>query len=65
MLKFTFSRFNSEVVPPIFERNSAELLKYCPEGPVNLLPRLQRTVAEAAMSIDFGDACPYLDMPLR
>ncbi|RAQ40837.1 hypothetical protein AFGD_007136 [Aspergillus flavus] len=39
-------------VPPIFERNSAELLKYCPEGPVNLLPRLQRTVAEAAMSIE-------------
>ncbi|RAQ60846.1 hypothetical protein COH20_010920 [Aspergillus flavus] len=38
-------------VAPIFESNAAELLKYHPEGPVNLLPRLQRTVAEAAMEI--------------
>lgn len=51
------ARFISEIVAPIFESNAAELLKYHPEGPVNLLPRLQRTVAEAAMSIVFGDAC--------
>ncbi|KAB8275360.1 hypothetical protein BDV30DRAFT_236727 [Aspergillus minisclerotigenes] len=39
-------------VAPIFERNTAELLKCHTEGPVNLLPHLQRTVAEAAMSIE-------------
>ncbi|KAE8310679.1 hypothetical protein BDV41DRAFT_579375 [Aspergillus transmontanensis] len=38
----------------------AELLKYHPEGPANLLPHLQRTVAEAVMSMVFGDARTYL-----
>ncbi|PIG81993.1 hypothetical protein AARAC_002212 [Aspergillus arachidicola] len=42
-------------VSPIFERNAAEFLMYHPEGPVNLLPHLQRTVAEAVMSSSKGD----------
>ncbi|KAB8219557.1 hypothetical protein BDV33DRAFT_204269 [Aspergillus novoparasiticus] len=49
------SRFNSEVVSPIFERNAVQLLMYHPEGPVNLLPHLQRTIAEAVMSSSKGD----------
>ena len=51
------SQSNPEAVSPIFERNTAEILKCHSEGPVNLLPHLQRTVAEAMMTIIIGDEC--------